>query len=74
MFGKPVTVTYLVDEKTNIGILDGKYVRFEGDVPQTIAAVDVADTYIDAGVRVPDEFPGARECVSEKIAKLQSVL
>ena len=74
MIQRPVTINYLMDENTQIAVLDGKYVKFEGDVPQTIAPVDVADTYLDAGVRVPDEFPGARECVNEKIAKLQAIL
>lgn len=74
MISKPVTVTYSVDEQTNIGILDGKYVKFDGDVPADIIVADVVNEYVAAQIRVPDEFVEAREAVQTKISALQAVL
>ena len=74
MIAKPVTITYNVDEQTNIGILDGKYVKFDGDVPKDIIVADVVNEYVAAQIRVPDEFIEAREAVQVKINALQAVL
>ena len=74
MIAKPVTVTYNVDEQTNIGILDGKYVKFVDEVPQPIIPADVMNEYVAAQIRVPDEFAEVREAVQTKINALQAVL
>lgn len=82
MIAKPVTVTYSVDEQTNIGVLDGKYVRFENlDGPEgpveelrEILVADAVNDYVAAQVRVPDEFAEVREAVQTKINALQAVL
>ena len=74
MIAKPVTVTYNVDEQTNIGILDGKYVKFDGDVPRDIIVADVVNEYVAAQIRVPDEFIEAREAVQITINALPAVL
>lgn len=80
MISKPVTVSYLVDEQTNIGVLDGKYVKFaagpfEGpETPAPILVADVMNEYVAAQLRVPDEFGEVREAVQTKISALQSVL
>ena len=79
MITKPVTVTYNVDEQTNIGVLDGKYVKFtvdEAGVESSaeILVADAVNEYVAAQVRVPDEFAGVREAVQTKINALQAVL
>ena len=74
MIAKPVTVTYNVDEQTNIGILDGKYVKFVDEVPQAILPADAMNEYVAAQIRVPDEFVEVREAVQTKINALQAVL
>lgn len=82
MIAKPVTVTYNVDEQTNIGVLDGKYVKFESvDRPEgpveelrEILVADAMNEYVAAQIRVPDEFPEVREAVQIKINALQAVL
>lgn len=81
MIAKTVTVTfdYMVDEATNIGVLDGKYVKFavdeagvESNAP--ILPADVMNEYVAAQIRVPDEFAAVREAVQTKINALQAVL
>ena len=79
MIAKPVTITYNVDEQTNIGVLDGKYVRFavdEAGVESSaeILVADAVNEYVAAQVRVPDEFAEIREAVQTKINALQAVL
>ena len=80
MISKPVTVSYLVDEQTGIGVLDGKYVKFatgpfEGpEAPAPILVADVMNEYVGAQLRVPDEFAEVREAVQTKINALQAVL
>jgi len=83
VIAKPVTVTYSVDEQTNIGVLDGKYVKFievaveDGSVSEKYDEILVADAvneYVAAQIRVPDEFAEIREAVQTKINALQSVL
>ena len=74
MITKPVTVNYLVDEQTNVGLLDGKYVRFVDEVPQDILPADAMNEYVAAQIRVPDEFAEVREAVQTKIGALQAVL
>ena len=83
MIAKPVTVTYNVDEQTNIGVLDGKYVKFtevaveDGSVSEKYDEILVADAvneYVAAQIRVPDEFAEVREAVQTKINALQAVL
>ena len=74
MIAKPVTITYNVDEQTNVGILDGKYVKFIDEVPQAILPADVMNEYVAAQIRIPDEFAEAREAVQTKINALQAVL
>ena len=79
MIAKPVTVTYNVDEQTNIGVLDGKYVKFAVDEAgvESSAEILVADAmneYVAAQIRVPDEFAEIREAVQTKINALQAVL
>ena len=79
MIAKPVTVTYSVDEQTNIGVLDGKYVRFAVDETGAessaeILVADAVNVYVGAQIRVPDEFPEIREAVQTKINALQAVL
>ena len=79
MIAKPVTVTYSVDEQTNIGVLDGKYVKFavDGAGVETSAEVLVADVmneYVAAQIRIPDEFVAVREAVQTKVNALQAVL
>ena len=79
MIAKPVTVTYNVDEQTNIGVLDGKYVRFAVDETGAeksaeILVADVVNEYVGAQIRVPDEFAEIREAVQTKINALQAVL
>lgn len=79
MIAKPVTVTYNVDEQTNIGVLDGKYVKFavnEAGVESSaeILVADAVNEYVAAQIRVPDEFAEIREAVQTKINALQAVL
>ena len=79
MIAKPVTITYCVDEQTNIGVLDGKYVKFAVDeagveTSAPILVADVANEYVAAQIRVPDEFAEIREAVQTKINALQAVL
>ena len=82
MIAKVITVTYNVDEQTDIGILDGKYVKFESiDRPEgtveelrDILVADAVNEYVAAQVRIPDEFAEVREAVQTKINALQSVL
>lgn len=79
MIAKPVTVTYNVDEQTNIGVLDGKYVKFavdEAGVEKSaeILVADAVNEYVAAQIRVPDEFTEIREAVQTKINALQAVL
>ncbi len=79
MIAKPVTVTYNVDEQTNIGVLDGKYVKFavdEAGVESSaeILVADAVNEYVGAQIRVPDEFAAIREAVQTKINALQAVL
>lgn len=79
MIAKPVTITYNVDEATNIGVLDGKYVKFAVDeagaeISAPILVADAANEYVAAQIRVPDEFPEIREAIQTKINALQSVL
>ena len=74
MITKPVTVTYNVDEQTNIGVLEGRYVKFTEDVPQNILPADVMNEYVATQLRVPDEFVEVREAVQTKISALQAVL
>ena len=79
MIAKPVTVTYNVDEQTNIGVLDGKYVKFavdEAGVESSaeILVADAVNEYVAAQIRVPDEFAEVRESVQTKINALQAVL
>ena len=79
MIAKPVTVTYNVDEQTNIGVLDGKYVKFAVDEAgvESSAEIIIADAvneYVAAQIRVPDEFAEIREAVQTKIDALQAVL
>ena len=79
MIAKPVTVTYNVDEQTNIGVLDGKYVKFAVDetgaeTSEEVIVAYVANEYVAAQIRVPDEFAEIREAVQTKINALQAVL
>ena len=79
MIAKPVTITYNVDEQTNIGVLDGKYVKFavdEAGVESSaeILVADAVNEYVAAQIRVPDEFVEVREAVQVKINALQAVL
>ena len=79
MITKPVTVTYAVDEQTNIGVLDGKYVKFavdEAGVESSaeILVADAVNEYVAAQIRIPDEFTEIREAVQTKINALQAVL
>ena len=79
MIAKPVTVTYSVDEQTNIGVLDGKYVKFavdEAGVESSaeILVADAVNEYVAAQIRVPDEFAEIRAAVQTKINALQAVL
>ena len=79
MIAKPVTVTYNVDEQTNIGVLNGKYVKFavdEAGVESSaeILVADAVNEYVAAQIRVPDEFAEVRESVQTKINALQAVL
>lgn len=79
MIAKPVTITYNVDEQTNIGVLDGKYVKFavdEAGVESSaeILVADAVNEYVAAQIRVPDEFAEIREAVQTKINALQAVL
>ena len=79
MIAKPVTVTYSVDEQTNIGVLNGKYVRFavdENGVETSVSVLpaDVMNEYVAAQIRIPDEFAEVRESVQTKINALQAVL
>ena len=79
MIAKPVTVTYNVDEQTNIGVLNGKYVKFavdEAGVESSaeILVADAVNEYVAAQIRVPDEFAEIRESVQTKINALQAVL
>ena len=79
MIAKPVTVTYNVDEQTNIGVLNGKYVKFavdEAGVESSaeILVADIVNEYVAAQIRVPDEFAEVRESVQTKINALQAVL
>ena len=79
MIAKPVTITYNVDEQTNIGVLDGKYVKFavdEAGVESSaeILVADAVNEYVAAQIRVPDEFAEVRESVQTKINALQAVL
>ena len=79
MIAKPVTVTYNVDEQTNIGVLDGKYVKFavdEAGVESSaeILVADAVNEYVAAQIRVPDEFAEIRAAVQTKINALQAVL
>jgi hypothetical protein len=79
VIAKPVTVTYNVDEQTNIGVLDGKYVKFavdEAGVENSaeILVADAVNEYVAAQIRVPDEFAEIREAVQTKINALQAVL
>ena len=79
MIAKPVTVTYNVDEQTNIGVLDGKYVKFAVDetgaeTSEEVIVAYVANEYVAAQIRVPDEFAEVREAVQTKINALQAVL
>lgn len=79
MIAKPVTVTYNVDEQTDIGVLDGKYVKFavdEAGVESSaeILVADAVNEYVAAQIRVPDEFAEIREAVQTKINALQAVL
>ncbi len=81
MISKTVTVSYdyNVDEQTNIGVLDGKYVKFavdEAGVESSaeILVADAVNEYVAAQIRVPDEFVEVREAVQVKINALQAVL
>ena len=79
MIAKPVTITYNVDEQTNIGVLDGKYIKFAVDEAgvETSAEILVADAmneYVAAQIRIPDEFAEIREAVQTKVNALQAVL
>ena len=79
MIAKPVTITYNVDEQTNIGVLDGEYVKFavdEAGVESSaeILVADAVNEYVAAQIRVPDEFAEIREAVQTKINALQAVL
>lgn len=79
MIAKPVTVTYNVDEQTNIGVLNGKYVKFSVDeagveCSAEILVADIVNEYVAAQIRVPDEFAEVRESVQTKINALQAVL
>jgi hypothetical protein len=79
VIAKPVTITYNVDEQTNIGVLDGKYVKFavdEAGVENSaeILVADAVNEYVAAQIRVPDEFVEIREAVQTKINALQAVL
>ena len=74
MIQRPVTINYLMDENTQIAVLDGKYVKFEGDVPVEMLAVDVMNEYVAAQAKIPAEFPEVREAVQTKIDALQAVL
>ena len=79
MIAKPVTITYNVDEQTNIGVLDGKYVKFavdEAGVESSaeILVADAVNEYVAAQIRVPDEFAEIREAIQTKINALQAVL
>ena len=79
MIAKPVTVTYNVDEQTQIGVLDGKYVKFkvednDAEIVDEILVTDAVNEYVAAQLRVPDEFAEVREAVQTKINALQAVL
>lgn len=79
MIAKAVTVTYNVDEQTQVGVLDGKYVKFavdEAGVESSadILVADVMNEYVAAQIRIPDEFAEVREAVQTKINALQAVL
>ena len=80
MIAKPVTVTYNVDEQTNIGVLGGKYVKFATaddmgvETPTEIIVADAVNEYVAAQLKVPVEFAEIREAVQTKINALQAVL
>jgi len=85
MIAKSVTVVYdyNVDEQTQIGILDGKYVKFvqetaeDGSVSEKtvdMLPADVMNEYVAAQIRVPDEFVEVREVIQTKVNALQAVL
>ena len=81
MIAKTVTVQYdyNVDEQTQIGVLDGKYVKFAVDEAgvetfKEVLPADVMNEYVAAQIRVPDEFAEVREAVQTKINALQAVL
>ena len=74
MIAKPVTVTYTVDEATNIGVLDGKYVKFIDEAAQAILPTDAMNEYVAAQIKIPEEFAEVREAVQTKINALQAVL
>lgn len=85
MIAKTVTVTfdYMVDEATNVGVLDGKYVKFVQETAEDGAVsektvdmlpADVMNEYVAAQIRIPDEFADVREAVQTKINALQAVL
>ena len=80
MIAKPVTVTYNVDEQTNIGVLDGRYVKFATvadtgvETSEEVIVADVVNEYVAAQLKVPAEFVEVRESVQTKIDALQAVL
>ena len=81
MIPKTVTVSYdyIVDETTDIGVLNGKYIKFAIDANGVesyadILPADAANVYVAAQIRVPDEFVEVRESVQTKINALQAVL
>lgn len=80
MIAKPVTVTYNVDEQTNIGVLNGKYVKFATaadtgvETSEEVIVADVVNEYVAAQLKVPVEFAEVRESVQTKIDALQAVL
>lgn len=81
MIAKTVTVQYdyNVDEQTQIGVLDGKYVKFAVDEAgvetfKEVLPADAMNEYVAAQIRVPDEFIEVREAVQTKINALQAVL
>lgn len=79
MIAKPVTVTYNVDEQTNIGVLNGAYVKFAVDEAgvessEEIIIADAVNEYVAAQLKVPVEFAEIREAVQTKIDALQAVL
>ena len=74
MIAKSVTITYNVDDQTNIGICDGKYVQFIDEVAKDIGAGEIVDIYLRQNLRIPDEFVEVRECAKSRIDALQAVL